>query len=259
MIVAAIVCSLIVTILFALAALGIELVLSVFGWPRRGLWLLTLLISVIAQSILLYGPGQVAEYLPQWMQADPSGFILRPTASQELLKEFLAVLSVMFVLLTVAEWIQVQVAAHNWKKTTLDGTLVWVSGSLGPAVFGFFTPRIAIPRWLLDVDPDTRAAALAHERQHIAKHDRCWCCLPSCYSPSCRGIPYYTGGSSACAWPSRSTAMHVWYSGAAPSIDCLIPRRYSACGEAAFPELELLPCRSRPPSCSSGFVSSCAG
>jgi TonB family protein len=42
---------------------------------------------------------------------------------------------------------------------------------LGPAVVGFFNPKIVVPRWLLAAAAADRSAAIAHERSHIAARD----------------------------------------------------------------------------------------
>jgi hypothetical protein len=49
---------------------------------------------------------------------------------------------------------------------------IFVSEKLGPAVFGFVTPRIVIPAWLASAEPRTRALVLQHEQEHIGAGDQ---------------------------------------------------------------------------------------
>lgn len=57
------------------------------------------------------------------------------------------------------------------QSAMLDGTQVLVSESAGPAVSGFWNPRIVVPRWLLELDAPLRSLVLRHEREHVANGD----------------------------------------------------------------------------------------
>ena len=56
---------------------------------------------------------------------------------------------------------------RKWRPATVDGTPVFVSASLGPAVVGVVRSRLVIPEWTLDLEPSLRELLLAHEREHI--------------------------------------------------------------------------------------------
>lgn len=47
----------------------------------------------------------------------------------------------------------------------------WVAGPIGPLTWGFLRPIILLPDTVRDWAPEDRAAALAHERAHIARGD----------------------------------------------------------------------------------------
>jgi len=48
---------------------------------------------------------------------------------------------------------------------------VLLSDGFGPALVGFFSPRIVMPRWTLGLDREQRRLALLHESEHRAAHD----------------------------------------------------------------------------------------
>ena len=58
-----------------------------------------------------------------------------------------------------------------WQATQLDGELVLVAPSTGPAVVGALRPRIVVPEWAFDLPAEQRALMLEHERQHVAARD----------------------------------------------------------------------------------------
>jgi hypothetical protein len=60
---------------------------------------------------------------------------------------------------------------RTWAVRPLDGRLVRVSASTGPAVIGFLRSEIVIPRWLLEASAEERELALAHEEEHIRAGD----------------------------------------------------------------------------------------
>ena len=51
------------------------------------------------------------------------------------------------------------------------GGTILVTREMGPAVVGALRPRILLPRWLVDGDPDRLALALGHEREHVTAAD----------------------------------------------------------------------------------------
>lgn len=60
---------------------------------------------------------------------------------------------------------------RNSQQIQLDGEPVLVTESLGPAVIGLWTPRVAVPEWFLQLDASLRAVVLRHEREHCASRD----------------------------------------------------------------------------------------
>jgi hypothetical protein len=60
---------------------------------------------------------------------------------------------------------------RQWVPASVDGEDVLLSDSFGPALVGFFSPRIVMPRWTLGLDREQRRLALLHESEHRAAHD----------------------------------------------------------------------------------------
>lgn len=60
---------------------------------------------------------------------------------------------------------------RNAQQLNLDGEPVLLTESLGPAVIGFWTPRVAVPEWLLQLDEPLRELVLRHEHEHCRSRD----------------------------------------------------------------------------------------
>jgi TonB-dependent SusC/RagA subfamily outer membrane receptor len=60
---------------------------------------------------------------------------------------------------------------QGWASASVDGEEVLLSDGFGPALVGFLTPRIVMPRWALALDREQRRLALLHESEHRAAHD----------------------------------------------------------------------------------------
>ena len=80
--------------------------------------------------------------------------------------------SALFALSVTLELVQEKRVTRSWDYGHVDATPVRLSEDFGPATFGFFRPEVVMPRWLLSADAQMRAAAVAHEQEHIAAHDR---------------------------------------------------------------------------------------
>jgi beta-lactamase regulating signal transducer with metallopeptidase domain len=72
-----------------------------------------------------------------------------------------------YVILTL----RLRLAARRWRRQEIEGQQVWITDSLGPAVYGFIRPIILLPEWLLQADGNELAVALTHERSHLAARD----------------------------------------------------------------------------------------
>jgi bla regulator protein blaR1 len=59
----------------------------------------------------------------------------------------------------------------NWPATTVGRRRVFLSDDLGPAVVGFWSTSIVVPRWALQLPPRHLELLLCHEAAHQAAHD----------------------------------------------------------------------------------------
>jgi beta-lactamase regulating signal transducer with metallopeptidase domain len=60
---------------------------------------------------------------------------------------------------------------RRWSKSNIGSQPILVSPDIGPAVFGWWRPRVIFPRWLVTAPTEIRQLALAHEDQHLAARD----------------------------------------------------------------------------------------
>jgi beta-lactamase regulating signal transducer with metallopeptidase domain len=172
--------------LFALVALGIDRLLGARGYPRRGIWLFALSVSV-ASTLMPYWTMHTAQTDVSALYAESSRFVpeafshgkfIEPIAVfgwpqvNAFLGEFWVVTCALFVVFNIWQGSRLMIASHAWRRTVLESTVVWISDRVGPAVVGFCWTRVVIPRWLLSADLNTRALAIAHEREHIRRHDQ---------------------------------------------------------------------------------------
>lgn len=80
-------------------------------------------------------------------------------------------LSLATATLLLVAWVLLLLRARRWRRGTMDGTQVLVAATTGPAVIGFFQPRIVVPQWAFDLPADQRRMLLAHEQSHIDARD----------------------------------------------------------------------------------------
>jgi beta-lactamase regulating signal transducer with metallopeptidase domain len=61
--------------------------------------------------------------------------------------------------------------ARHWRRVIIDGRETLIAPKSGPAVFGWWRPRIVLPSWLASAPSRQRQLALAHEQSHLDAHD----------------------------------------------------------------------------------------
>ena len=60
---------------------------------------------------------------------------------------------------------------RRWRRSVVDGRDVLVSSDVGPAVVGWWSPRVVLPEWTLALPDEERELMLAHEEQHVRAAD----------------------------------------------------------------------------------------
>ena len=196
MIAATMVYALVVALLCAVAGIALERVVGARRLPRRGVWLASLLASVALPCWAIYSASQsghlpvdhlefgVSEMpgasldAPVATPAPPSRIGRSPGAWWPALPALDSILRVVWIgsssamyLFLLGGVLYFRPHARGWSPRREGGERLWVADRTGPAVFGFLTPRIVIPRWLIDTPLEVRSLVIQHEREHIAGRD----------------------------------------------------------------------------------------
>lgn len=185
---------LLIASLIGLAAHFGERICAELGWTRRGPWLAALAASIALPAFALFYNAPSATStpilsLPLLLDAPPviDGGVGTAAGGQAAGSSFnwpdwrafdagLAMLwiassAVLLLVYSLAGLRLNRITAKAPRLAVADDTVL-LSDRLGPAVLGFFRPRIVLPRWLAEEDSGLRAQVLNHERQHIAARDQ---------------------------------------------------------------------------------------
>ena len=156
------------------AALLAELAARQARWPTRGIWLLAMAGSVMLPVL---GP-KLLEFAPVRLSLPPLPAALRIAPAQtapldvvSLARNLWLLSSFMTLALLCGAAALVRRRARTWRRDTFEGCEVYVAPQSGPAVFGWFRPRIVLPAWLATAPSRQRQLALAHELSHLEARD----------------------------------------------------------------------------------------
>lgn len=200
----------IVGALLAAAAWSAERILASLRWPRRGAWIGAMVLSMAlpAWHLPQAVPDQSPVHLPTPRPrpanspAHPAAVAIhsshtrslraplpRPRLPQPLWTTQVRArvrlgFLVSWALLSLTLLARMLIATQSLRRRVrrsqtaeLDGISVTITDDLGPAVLGLRRPRILLPGWLLAETAEQRAAALAHEHEHLRAHDARWLAL----------------------------------------------------------------------------------
>lgn len=190
--------ALVVASLFSTSALLIERLSSPLRFGRRWIWLAGLALSVLLPLLALVGSQEWggASDVPAATASRPTadavagepsssafGLIQTPRVTWPQWNNFNGPLNALWIVSSASvlllygfAWTNLYIARRRWQLVDLHDKNVFVSEKLGPAVFGFITPRIVVPAWLANAEPRVRALVLQHEQEHIAAGDQ-WALL----------------------------------------------------------------------------------
>jgi beta-lactamase regulating signal transducer with metallopeptidase domain len=148
-------------------------------WPSRWIWLVAMLGSMLLPAL---GPAY-PELAPFHLQAPApvsSRAAISVTAPVAVVAQahYPALARVLWVILSIATLAVVLAGAallrhraRDWRRTIIDGSETFVAPETGPAVFGWWRPRIVLPAWLAGIPSRQRALAVAHEQSHLDARD----------------------------------------------------------------------------------------
>lgn len=191
-------------LLLGLAALAAERLVDMRRWPRRGIWAASISACLIIPALALLKPAPAPNVLAapvavlqrdsartrvdiQPRGAEKVGLVSADHALPESVLQLwsgttmrtlkwpigriwmglsLCVLS----LYAFATWTLVRRARH-WPRQNVEGCVVRISPSTGPAVLGYIRPEIVLPKWCLSASASELRLIIAHERAHVTARD----------------------------------------------------------------------------------------
>lgn len=187
--------ALLVSTLVGLMALALERVCAIWGFKRRGLWIVALLVATAAPFFARRSPPGLptmavatggAGAMPRAALARrPAG---RPTVVPRSRTAMLWVMrtsrrierparviwfgaSLLVLGLFARAVAGIARQRSQWTRLSLGRDSAWLAPNLGPAVVGALHPQIVLPKWALTLDESARELMLLHEREHIRAGD----------------------------------------------------------------------------------------
>ena len=174
--------------LFALvvgvAAHGVAMASSLLRRQSRGAWALALLTAIcwpiLARVVVEPTPISLA---PRLVNGDVTDAFFELTSRAPLLQvgavgltdTVLAALWLIASSILLFRLVRAQRAlstlAHRAPAAHIDGHAVIVTDRLGPAAFGLFPTRIALPIWITELDDSLRSLIIRHEQAHCDARD----------------------------------------------------------------------------------------
>jgi Zn-dependent protease with chaperone function len=182
---------LLVAAVLSVAALAAEKVARLRGKPSRWIWMLaivgSLLIPVVMSSVSVSVPASIdraaaGRSIPLRQvtseRLSPTNLIgaparrafVSPTLESSLLRCW-ETASAVLLILVCASGTHLWWRRRRWIKQDVVGVAVYVAPDIGPAVVGLLSPRIVVPKWLLELPGSQQATVIAHERSHLEARD----------------------------------------------------------------------------------------
>jgi TonB family protein len=179
--------------LLGLVAHALERVASLWWWPRRYVWTVAILASLLVPLAVLMRPpvppslaptprvepprNAVASVAPVRGMSTGAGTVALSKVSVVLagvnrpLLLLWCATSLVLVFRLLGSSIGLRRRARGWRAVVVDGTPVLVALDIGPAVvrLGGFT--IVLPDWALSEEPLARSLMLEHEKEHCRARD----------------------------------------------------------------------------------------
>ena len=173
--------ALITAALLGVAALVVEHSLRQFGYPIRWGWVTALTGAVALPAIFMFAPQLAVEPATVfgvgfadtlWNTAAPIAEAGTSSGSIETgLQIVWMVLSGVGLIYLVLSAVRLHLASRSWRLRVVAGCPVLVSENVGPAVVGFSSSWIVLPRWALGAEGRIQKLMLAHEQEHVRARD----------------------------------------------------------------------------------------
>lgn len=183
--------AIVVGVLLGASGLALEALLRMHSLPSRWIWMTSILLSVVwplghrswdsrpppvtpppvAEAPTSAPPGRPADVLPLesvTVEVAPES-VLRLLDRPILIGWALATAA--FSLFFLGLFYRTHRLRNGWRKGRLEDQAVLFSDEWGPAVVGFFRPRVVLPRWCEDLDGGTLRLIVDHELEHVRAGD----------------------------------------------------------------------------------------
>jgi hypothetical protein len=181
--------AIVVGVLAIAAALALEHLFGMWSLPRRGVWIVAMLVTVLVPLQLSTRAPKRAPPRPTSLREAPA--VIRETAvlraaprmpwriqalrwsSRLDRKARIAwgAASAIVALVFATACGSMLRRRREWREGVLQGHRVWFTDNIGPAVVGFVRPRIVIPQWTLSLPMRERRLMLEHEVEHVRAND----------------------------------------------------------------------------------------
>ncbi len=167
-----------VGVLFLVAGLAAERLLTVYGRPTRWVWIVAGA-ATTALSVLRIPGGAPEQAAPPPGYAPP---LLEPlavtVARDSMLRSFddllvlgWVVLSSLLVVTVLFAFARLVREGRSWQPGSLGHRTVLWSRDTGPTIVGLLRPRVVLPAWVRAIDSKEQRLILAHEEEHIRAGD----------------------------------------------------------------------------------------
>ena len=160
-----------VALLVAPAAHSLERLLAELRLPTRFAWLgaYTIAIALPVFTVLLAEKSPpVAAAVVLAEHASPATY-----ANWDMTLAFTwAAATAIMLALYGGAWLRLMRTVKRWPLVQTDAGAAVVTDDVGPAVFGILTPRVVLPRWLMQTPVAVRRTVMIHELEHIGARDQ---------------------------------------------------------------------------------------
>ena len=173
--------ALITAALLGVTALVVEHSLRQFGYPIRWAWVTALTGAVALPAIFMFAPQLAVDPAvvfgaafaeTMWNTAAPIAEAGTGSGAIETgLQIGWMVLSGIGLVYLAVSAARVHLASRSWRLRVVAGCSVLVSENVGPAVVGFSSSWIVLPRWALRTEARLQELMLAHEQEHVRARD----------------------------------------------------------------------------------------
>ena len=165
-------------VLFLVAGLAAERLLTLGGRPTRWVWIFAGAGTTALSALRLPG-GAPSQTVPPPGYAPPLLEPLAVTVARDsmlrslddlLMLGWIALSSLLLVTVLFA-FARLVREGRSWRSGTLGGRPVLWSKATGPTVVGLLRPRVVLPAWVRTIGSDEQELILAHEEEHVRAGD----------------------------------------------------------------------------------------